>query len=310
MTCFSVSAGEITPGLKDKARIATIVESVGVYADRGNFEALEHLYDDEVLVDYSSLNGQAAELKSAQGLITEWASVLPGFDLTHHGITNIRVELFTDQAIATADVVADHYIGDLFWQVSGSYCYQMTRRESNWKITGHSFALTGETGTREVFTPALERANDSPVAYLQRRRTADAVTSFLKALEQKDMQGFAELWHDNAVQEMPFAPDGFPRRVVGKENLLKHYSGWPENSGEADFTSELRFYPMQDPNMVFAEWKGDVDIVPTKRKYLQHYGGLFHVENGQITLFREYFDPAPFRYAFGLDEGVAFKKED
>ena len=31
-------------------------------------------------------------------------------------------------------------------------------------------------------------------------------------------------------------------------------------------------------------------------------GGLFHVKNGKIQLFREYFDPKPFVYAFGLDE--------
>ena len=73
-------------------------------------------------------------------------------------------------------------------------------------------------------------------------------------------------------------------------------------SGDADFTSQLVFYPMTDPEMVFAEWKGDVDIIPTGRKYKQNYGGLFHVEDGKITLFREYYDPAPFVYAFGLDE--------
>ena len=61
------------------------------------------------------------------------------------------------------------------------------------------------------------------------------------------------------------------------------------------------FYPMQDPEMIFAEFKGDVDIIPTGRKYKQHYGGLFHVLNGQIKLFREYFNPAPFVYAFGVD---------
>ena len=55
--------------------------------------------------------------------------------------------------------------------------------------------------------------------------------------------------------------------------------------------------------MVFAEFRGTVEIIPTGRTYEQTYGGLFHVENGKIRLFREYYDPAAFKYAFGLDEG-------
>ncbi|MEL6324628.1 MAG: nuclear transport factor 2 family protein, partial [Pseudomonadota bacterium] len=61
---------------EDEAAITTIVESVGTLADRGEFTALERLYAPEVLVDYSSLNGQPADIKSPQGLMTEWASVL------------------------------------------------------------------------------------------------------------------------------------------------------------------------------------------------------------------------------------------
>ena len=36
---------------------------------------------------------------------------------------------------------------------------------------------------------------------------------------------------------------------------------------------------------------------------------LFQVENGKIKRFREYFNPAPFKHAFGLDEGESFYKE-
>ena len=53
--------------------------------------------------------------------------------------------------------------------------------------------------------------------------------------------------------------------------------------------------------MVFAEWRGDVEIIP-RRNYRQQYGGLFHVVDGKIELFREYYDPIVFQYAFGLNE--------
>ena len=91
------------------------------------------------------------------------------------------------------------------------------------------------------------------------------------------------------------------KSLSGKDKLVELYSGWPQITGEADFTSDLVFYPMQDPETVFAEFKGDVAVIPTGRQYQQTYGGLFHVVDGKIKLFREYYDPAPFKWAFGLD---------
>ena len=291
---------------QDEAAIKTIVESVGSLADTGNFETLEKLYADEVEVDYTSLGGGEVELKSPQALMTQWASMLPGFDLTRHEVSNIVVEVDGDAATATADIVADHYVKDLFWKASGHYVYRFVRGMDSWKITSHTFNLTGEEGTRDVFGLAVENADSNPSPYIVRQKTQQAVRDFLTSLEEKDMEKFASVWAEDAVQDMPYSPEGFPKRVNGKDNLIAHYAAWPENSGDADFTSQLVFYPMQNPEMVFAEFKGDVDVIPTGRKYKQHYGGLFHVENGKIKLFREYFGPEPFKYAFGLDEGGDF----
>ena len=294
---------------QDVAAIKTLVESVGSLADTGNFEILEKLYAEEVEVDYTSLAGGEVELKSPQALMTQWASMLPGFDRTRHELSNISVRVNGDKATATADIVADHYVDDLFWQAAGDYLYKFEKGVDGWKIISHTFNLTSEDGTRDVFGPAGERAASDPSPYILRQKTQQAVRNFLMSLEEKDMEKFASVWTEDAVQDMPYAPEGFPRRVNGKDNLIKHYAAWPENSGEADFTSQLVFYPMQNPEMVFVEFRGDVDIVPTGRKYEQHYGGLFHVENGKIKLFREYFGPEPFKYAFGLDEGGEFHKK-
>lgn len=294
---------------KDEAAIKTIIESVGTLADTHNFEALEALYAPEVEVDYTSLAGGERELKSAKALMTEWASVLPGFDRTRHAISNIQVSTNGQTATATAQVIADHYVADLFWQVRGDYEYRLEKNSAGWQITAHTFNLKEESGTRDVFEPALSNAQANAVSYLVRQQTQQAVIDMLTALEMKDMDAFAATWADDALQEMPYAPEGFPKRVAGKDNLIAHYAAWPTNSGDADFTSQLRFYPMQDPEVVFAEWAGQVAIVSTGRIYNQRYGGLFHVENGQIKLFREYFDPAPFTYAFGLDEGHRFHQE-
>ena len=43
-------------------------------------------------------------------------------------------------------------------------------------------------------------------------------------------------------------------------------------------------------------------MIPTGRQYKQRYGGLFHVTDGKIELFRESYDPILFQYVFGLGE--------
>lgn len=284
------------------AAIKTVVESVAVLADSGNFEALEQLYADEVLVDYSSLSGIEAELKSPQALMMEWAGVLPGFDITRHAISNVEVDVSGSRAVATADVVADHYVGDLHWQVAGDYRYELVNAGDAWRIAAATFNLRDEDGTRDVFGPAAENAAAQPPSYVIRQQTVAAVRAFLTSLEDKNMDKLGSVWADDAVQDMPYSPPGHPKRVLGREELIKLYSGWPANTGKADLTSQLVFYPMLDPQTVFAEFKGDVEIIPTGRRYEQSYGGLFHVVNGQIKLFREYYDPAPFAWAFGLEE--------
>ena len=301
MTLLTTSPSVIQADTSDIAAIKTIVESVAILADIGNFEAMENLYADEVLVDYTALTGGDPQLRSPQNLLTEWAGVLPGFERTRHEISNIVVDITGSEAVATADVVADHYVEDLQWQVVGDYQYELLKSGDRWLINAATFNLHDEAGTRNVFATAMENAAANPPSYVVRQRTKEAVLTFLDSLEDKNMTRFASVWADDAVQDMPFSPEGHPKRVVGKANLVSLYSGWPDNTGIADFTAHLVFYPMQDPEMVFVEFKGDVEVLPTGRQYQQDYGGLFHVVDGRIKLFREYYDPARFIWAFGLD---------
>ena len=261
------------------------------------------LYADEVRLDYTSLAGGEPEVVSGTEIMNRWAGVLPGFDRTHHAVSNVKVTVDGDHARATAHVVADHWLGTMHWQVRGDYAYELARQDHEWRITAHRFLVTGETGSRDIFGPATEAAKAHPVAWVRRQQARKTVLDFLTGLEVKDMERVNGVWADDAVQDMPYAPSGFPNRVAGKEALIRQYATWPQNSGSARFTDGIVFYPTRDPNMVIVEYRGVVEIVPTKRTYDQRYIGLFHVEGGKITLFREYFNPNVFSYAFAMDEG-------
>lgn len=302
MCIAAVNPSNAFANTKDEARIKTIVESVGLFADSAMFNELEALYAPEVEMDYTSLAGGEVETKSPQKIMSEWAGVLPGFDRTRHEVSNIVVSSNGKTATATADIKAEHWVNELYWEVKGEYVYRLVKNNEQWQISAHKFNLKSESGTRDVFGPAMENANTNPPAYVKRLQTKRVVKDMLSALESKDMDKFAGVWADDAVQDMPYSPEGFPKRVNGKSAIIDLYAKWPETSGKTDFTSQLILYSMVDPETIFVEFKGNVDIVPTGRHYTQHYGGLYHIENGKIKLYREYYDPEPFKYAFGLGE--------
>ena len=172
-----------------------------------------------------------------------------------------------DRATATADVIADHYLDANYWQVVGQYEYRLVKQADEWLITDMTFILLSETGDRAIVNLAAERAALEPDSYLQQPQAQQVVRDFLTSLETKDMDAFAAVWTEDAVQDMPFSPEGFPKRVEGRENLIQHYAAWPEISGSANFTDELVRYPMTDPNLVLAEWCGVIDIIRTGRRY-------------------------------------------
>lgn len=291
---------------QDAAAIRTVVESVAVLADRGEFELLEQLYAPEVRLDYTSLAGGQPEVVSNSELMTRWAGLLPGFDRTGHQLSNIRAEVRGERATASADVVADHWLGGEAWQVRGRYEYALVRDGRDWRITDHRFTLTGEEGSRALLARATEAAKARPASFTTRAQARRTVLDFLEGLEQKDIARVNGVWAEDAVQEMPYAPQGFAQRVAGRDNLIRHYAGWPQASGRAEFTDGIVFYPTKDPEIVAVEYRGSVDGVPTGRHYAQRYFGLFHVEGGKIRLFREYFDPNAFADAFALNEGGRF----
>ena len=124
-----------------------------------------------------------------------------------------------------------------------------------------------------------------------RARNVASANAFLDLLTAKNMDAWADLWAENAVQDMPFSPEGFPGRVEGKAALIEHYSSLPDATGRMVFL-DRDARPMLDPNVVLLEYRGEIEILPTGKDYDNTYAGLFEFDaDGRIVLFREFFDP-------------------
>src|SRR5919112_2851007 len=77
-------------------------------------------------------------------------------------------------------------------------------------------------------------------------RNVGVVEEFFARLETIDVEGFVELWAEDGVQEMPFAPEGFPSRLNGKEDVRRQYGGMPQAYTRMKFPGRA-IRPMLDP---------------------------------------------------------------
>lgn len=138
-----------------------------------------------------------------------------------------------------------------------------------------------------------------------RDRNLQVVQTFYSLLEAKDIDSWIELWDAKGVQEMPFSPQGFPTRLEGKDAVYRQYSSLPKNYTSMKFPN-LVIYPMLDPNLVLAEYRGEIQIAATGKQYNNRYIGLFRLRDGKIVLFKEYFNPTILTESFGSGLGENF----
>ena len=294
-----VSAEELSE--LEQAELEQIAHSVTYFADRGEFDSLENLLATEVTVDYSSLFGGGEEKIPAAELMDSWETYLSGFDLTDHKLGEITLTQDGSRVIAKSSIESRHWLDSVKWTIGGENEFTFTRANGQWLIDSLKFKLQEETGPRSVIQKALLLSKRDEAPRRLRRRAKQAVLDFLGGLEDKDMDRVNGVWALNAVQDMPYATLGTPRRVEGRDALIELYSGWPEAAENPDFTSDLKFYETRNPKELFVEYTGTVQIVPTGLVYNQTYCGFFRINTqGQIELFREYYDPREFKRAFAI----------
>jgi ketosteroid isomerase-like protein len=133
----------------------------------------------------------------------------------------------------------------------------------------------------------------------RRRRNLESARTFLRLLEEKDIDAWIGLWHQDAVQIYPFGTDMFPARVTGRAAVHAQWSRLP------DLFASMRF-PIRelwaDGDTVLARFDGELvgsDGAPYQNTYLS----VFHfTDSGELREYWEYFDPIRAGLAFGLAE--------
>lgn len=127
-------------------QITTIFSSV----DERNWKKIERVMADKVLLDYTSLNGGEASLLTPQEITTAWAAMLPGFDRTHHQVSDFDINADGNMAAVHYNGRGDHFLGNEVWSAIGTFDTELRKTQGEWRITKHTFNMEKQDGNTQL----------------------------------------------------------------------------------------------------------------------------------------------------------------
>jgi uncharacterized protein len=133
---------------------------------------------------------------------------------------------------------------------------------------------------------------------IQRLQNREVIEEFFTRLESMNIDYWLELWDDSGIQEMPYSPEGFPKRLEGKAAIKQQYSSLPKNYHSMRFVDRF-VHETSDSAIFIVEYKGIIDVKLTGKSYNNLYCGFFTIHNSKLVYFKEYFDPIILQNAFG-----------
>jgi uncharacterized protein len=125
----------------------------------------------------------------------------------------------------------------------------------------------------------------------------DTVEAYFIALETGNFEVLREIFAEDAKQVMPYSFGNFPKSFDGREEIYNQYSSLPKTFSKMSFPRTI--YPTENPNVLFVQFKGDIEI-RTGGRYQNDYVGIFRFENGLIKEYTEYFNPILVSKAFNV----------
>jgi hypothetical protein len=141
--------------------IIEVVNKLFISVDNRDWESVKKIFDDTVLLDYTSMaGGEPANLTAVQ-IIDSWKGMLPGFDKTHHQLGNYIVESDSKKAKVFCYGIAMHYLANEsknnIWTVVGSYDFELKHANNIWRISKMKFNLKFIDGNNDLPCMAQEK---------------------------------------------------------------------------------------------------------------------------------------------------------
>lgn len=151
-----------------------VIDNYNRYArglDSKNWDSVRACFADTVFIDYGDISaptGDPAVPREADDWLLILQSVINGFDITRHTITNHRVDISDDQVSCAAYLTADHVIfanpdvplvgAQEVVTVVGEYSNEYQKINDDWKICKSQLVVNWTSGNAELLGTAMARA--------------------------------------------------------------------------------------------------------------------------------------------------------
>jgi uncharacterized protein len=131
------------------------------------------------------------------------------------------------------------------------------------------------------------------------QKNIDEILDAHLALVGKNIEAWSDLLAEHAIMEFPYAAAlGMPARLEGKAAIYNQFKEGIAQMQNLTFTN-IRTYPMVEPNLLWAEYHGEAIISATGRHFQQDYVTRLQIADGKIVYFGNYFNPTAVLDAFG-----------
>lgn len=285
-----------------KTQPKDVVKQLFVATDQKQWDKVENCFAKEVLLDYSSMGNPAATLTPKQ-ITDAWKTILPGFTHTHHQIGNFQESIDKNKAEIFAYGTATHYLEDengSVWTVVGTYNFTLIKEGKFWKINKMKFNFKYQDGNLLIPQKAIDKVAGNPTQPTIGERNKASVKAFFKALENENATEVANLFAENAIHSNPYHSDIFPKGAKGKDAIENYWKPvFPNFDGMTFPIDEI--YAMEDPNIVFVKYTGNIKLKNNAAIYSNNYYSTFKFNSeGKITEYVEIFNPITAARGFGL----------
>lgn len=124
------------------------------------------------------------------------------------------------------------------------------------------------------------------------------IKSYLDAVGTLSIEAIAPLFHEDGKLDVPYAPDGIPRRIEGRAAIDAFYKALPEMVTPLNF-ADYRIWELEESGEFVAEYTSDSSMKESGAPYRNTYVARITVRDGKIARFAEFFDPIPLVEALG-----------
>jgi ketosteroid isomerase-like protein len=125
--------------------------------------------------------------------------------------------------------------------------------------------------------------------------------SYFTLLMKRDIEGFAELWHKDAVQDIPFLLEGFGKFVThafnGRAEIMEHYLAAFRNQRDHVFWID-EVHCMGKSGCVIVEAHALSVVGEAGKVYENSYVYIFQATGGKLAGLKDYTNPLAFMKAF------------